>query len=167
MYSIACYLPVTLREEGWLFSGWTRNAVILSILGSAGGLLVALIMKHLDALLKTFATSGAIIVTAIAGHVLLDDPLNIPIAIGAGCTVLSLLNYNESDAAASVAAGKPSASCQECARRKLEEEAKPRSPYNYLPAPKIGVTGYFGPEEGAGTGADDDTDKPLIGKDIP
>ncbi|CAN0467371.1 unnamed protein product, partial [Ascophyllum nodosum] len=93
IYSISFYLPVALLEEGTLFHGWTWNAVILAVLGSAGGLLVALITKHLDALLKTFATSGAIVVTTVAGHVLLDDPLNIPIAIGAGCTVLSLMNY--------------------------------------------------------------------------
>ncbi|CAN0453011.1 unnamed protein product, partial [Ascophyllum nodosum] len=63
IYSISLYLPVALLEEGTLFHSWTWNAVILAVLGSAGGLLVALITKHLDALLKTFATSGAIVVT--------------------------------------------------------------------------------------------------------
>ncbi|CAN0076879.1 unnamed protein product, partial [Laminaria digitata] len=71
------------------------NAVILSILGSAGGLLVALTMKYTDAVLKTFATSGAIIVTAVAGFFFLGAPLDVPIGVGAGCTVLSLLNYGD------------------------------------------------------------------------
>lgn len=83
-------------EEGPIFSGWSLNAVILSILGSAGGLLVAFTMKYTDAVLKTFATSGAIIVCAVAGYFLLDAPLDIPIGIGATCTVLSLLNYSDS-----------------------------------------------------------------------
>ena len=78
-----------------MFDGWTLNAVILAILGSAGGLLVAFTTKYTDAVLKTFATSGAIIVTAVAGHVLLSSPLDVPIGIGAGCTVLSLLNYSD------------------------------------------------------------------------
>lgn len=95
MYSIAFYLPVALNEEGALFDGWTANAVILAVLGSAGGLLVALTMKYTDAVLKTFATSGAIIVTAVAGHMFLQAPLDIPIGVGAGCTVLSLINYSD------------------------------------------------------------------------
>lgn len=95
MYSIMFYLPMALWEEGPLFQGWTFNAVILAVLGSAGGLLVALTMKYTDAVLKTFAISGAIIVTAVAGHFFLASPLDIPIGVGAGCTVLSLLNYSD------------------------------------------------------------------------
>ena len=98
MYSIVFYFPLALREEGPFFSGWTINAVILSILGSAGGLLVALTMKYTDAVLKTFATSGAIIVTAVAGFLFLGAPLDVPIGVGAGCTVLSLLNYGDNGA---------------------------------------------------------------------
>eukprot|EP00903_Cladosiphon_okamuranus_P010823 g10224.t1 len=102
MYSIAFYLPLAAWEEGPMFEGWTVNAVILSILGGAGGLLVALTMKYTDAVLKTFATSGAIIVTAIGGHFLMGSPLDIPIGVGAGCTVLSLLNYSDNGDGGSV-----------------------------------------------------------------
>lgn len=90
-----------------MFSNWTVNAVIVSVLGSAGGLLVAFTTKYTDAVLKTFATSGAIIVTAVAGHILLASPLDVPIAIGACCTVLSLLNYSEPDAPPARADGAP------------------------------------------------------------
>lgn len=95
MYSIALYLPLSLMEDGPVFKGWSLNAVILSALGSAGGLLVAFTMKYTDAVLKTFATSGAIIVCAVAGNLLLNSPLDIPIGIGSACTVLSLLNYSD------------------------------------------------------------------------
>lgn len=95
MYSIVFYFPLALREEGPFFSGWTVNAIVLSILGGAGGLLVALTMKYTDAVLKTFATSGAIIVTAVAGYLFLGAPLDVPIGVGAGCTVLSLMNYGD------------------------------------------------------------------------
>lgn len=95
VYSIAFYLPVALNEGDSLFDGWTVNAAMLAVLGSAGGILVALTMKYTDAVLKTFATSGAIILCAVAGHILLEAPLDIPIGVGAGCTVLSLLNYSD------------------------------------------------------------------------
>lgn len=107
MYSIMFYLPLAAWEEGPMFDGWTINAAVLSILGSAGGLLVALTMKYTDAVLKTFATSGAIIVTAIGGHFLMDSPLDIPIGVGAGCTVLSLLNYSDDGGGGSAAATAP------------------------------------------------------------
>lgn len=86
---------MALNEKDSLFDGWTANAAMLAILGSAGGLLVALTMKYTDAVMKTFATSGAIVVCAVAGHILLEAPLDIPIGVGAGCTVLSLLNYSD------------------------------------------------------------------------
>lgn len=107
MYSIVFYLPLAAWEEGPMFDGWTINAVILSVLGSAGGLLVALTMRYTDAVLKTFATSGAIIVTAIGGHFLMDSPLDIPIGVGAGCTVLSLLNYSDNGDGGPAAATTP------------------------------------------------------------
>lgn len=96
MYSIVLYLPVALREEGPFFHGWTINAVILAVLGGVGGLLVALTMKYTDAVMKTFATSGSIIVTAGVGYVFMGDPMDIPIGVGAICTILALLNYGES-----------------------------------------------------------------------
>lgn len=78
---------ITVKTEGAIFTAWTTNAAILAVLGSLGGLLVAFTMKYLDAIIKTFATSGAIIVTAIAGHVIFYAPLDIPIGIGTCCTV--------------------------------------------------------------------------------
>lgn len=95
MYSIALYLLSNLWSGEPIFAGWTANAAIASVLGGAGGLMVALTMKYTDAVLKTFATSGAIIVTAVSGHFFLGQPLDIPIGIGASCTVLSLLNYSD------------------------------------------------------------------------
>lgn len=86
---------LALKNDAALFNAWTINAAILAVLGGAGGLLVAFTMKYTNAIIKTFATSGAIIVTAFAGHMLLDAPLDIPIGIGGCCTVLALVNYND------------------------------------------------------------------------
>ncbi|CAM9621983.1 unnamed protein product, partial [Sphacelaria rigidula] len=95
MYSIALYLPMAIMEDGPILKGWSVYTVMLSFLGSAGGLLVAFTMKYTDAVLKTFATSGAIIVCTIAGYFLMNAPLDIPIMIGSVCTVLSLYNYSD------------------------------------------------------------------------
>lgn len=95
MYSVALYVTGTLNSQGSLLEGWTINAVILAVLGSSGGILVALTMKYTDAVLKTFATSGAIILCTLVGFFFLGAPLDIPIGVGAICTVLALLNYGD------------------------------------------------------------------------
>lgn len=95
MYSIGLYATGALHSHGAMFEGWTINAVILAVLGSSGGILVALTMKYTDAVLKTFATSGAIILCTIVGYLFLGAPLDIPIGVGAICTVLALVNYGD------------------------------------------------------------------------
>lgn len=109
MYSIALYLPMAVMEDGPILKGWSVYTVMLSFLGSAGGLLVAFTMKYTDAVLKTFATSGAIIVCTIAGYFLMNAPLDIPIMIGSVCTVLSLYNYSDNGDPMKADAGKKSA----------------------------------------------------------
>ncbi|CAM9637293.1 unnamed protein product [Choristocarpus tenellus] len=64
-------------------------------MGAAGGILVALTVKHANAILKTFATSGAIVVCAVGSHFFLGAALNIPIWAGSANVVLSLLNYSD------------------------------------------------------------------------
>ncbi|CAN0271722.1 unnamed protein product, partial [Discosporangium mesarthrocarpum] len=95
VYSIILYLPKAISSEGGFLSGWTLYTCLLAVLSASGGILVALSVKHTDSILKTFATSGSIIVCAVAGHYLMDAPLNIPIAAGAICAILSLLNYSD------------------------------------------------------------------------
>jgi UDP-sugar transporter A1/2/3 len=73
---------------GWSFVSW-----IVAFLGAAGGLLVALSIKHGDSILKTLATTGAIILSSVLDHVLLGGPLT-PVMVIAGVqVVLSICNY--------------------------------------------------------------------------
>ena len=99
IYSILFYIPKVIYDDRSLsfFHGWTIHSVILCIISGYGGLLIALTMKYTDSILKTFATSGAIIVTTILGYFFTNDPINIVISIGIICTILSLLNYIEGD----------------------------------------------------------------------
>lgn len=73
--------------------GWSIVAVMLAILGAAGGLLVALSIKHGDSILKTLATTGAIVFSATLDHMVLGGPLTSIMMIAGVQVVLSICNY--------------------------------------------------------------------------
>ena len=75
------------------FGGWSGMTVLLSFLAAAGGLLVALSIKYGDSILKTLATTSAIILTGILDHQFLDGPLTVAMMIAAVQVILSVLNY--------------------------------------------------------------------------
>ncbi len=76
-----------------VFSGWTRNTVLISVVQASGGLLVAATLKYADAVLKTLATSGSIVLSAVIGWMLLGGTLDIFVSIGCLCTILAIFNY--------------------------------------------------------------------------
>ena len=74
-------------------SGWTPIAFVVAALGAAGGLLVALSIKYGDSILKTLATTGAIVLSSVLDHWWLKGPLTPPMII-AGCQVIvAICNY--------------------------------------------------------------------------
>lgn len=80
-------------EAGGVGRGWSPVAVGVALLGAAGGLLVALSIKYGDAILKTLATTGAIILSSVLDHVFLGGPLT-PIMVIAGVqVVIAICNY--------------------------------------------------------------------------
>ncbi|KAM7541311.1 hypothetical protein Aperf_G00000038833 [Anoplocephala perfoliata] len=70
-----------ILEQGFLF-GYDRYVWIVILLQSLGGLLVAAAMRYADNILKTFATSVAIVLTLVASVMLFDTPLTIHLVIG-------------------------------------------------------------------------------------
>ena len=84
-------------EEGVIqriaWSNWTFITFLVSVLGAAGGLLVAATLKYADAILKTLAAAGAIVLATVLGHYFLDGPLDLVIAIGSCVAILSIANY--------------------------------------------------------------------------
>lgn len=74
-------------------SGWSVMAFSLSALGASGGLLVALSIKYGDSVLKTLATTSAIILSAICDHIWLGGPLSIVMCIAAAQVIISIANY--------------------------------------------------------------------------
>jgi UDP-sugar transporter A1/2/3 len=101
-YSSLLLISIIISERGYsatqkydydFFKGWTISAVVLSLIQAAGGLLVAASLKYADSILKTLATSGSIVLSAIVGYLLLDAPLDIFVVIGCLATILAIVNY--------------------------------------------------------------------------
>ena len=94
--SFPIYVMIIISNNGdqaGFGGGWTPTAWILALLGAAGGLLVALSIKYGDSILKTLATTGAIILSSVLDHAFMDGPLN-PIMVIAGTqVVLAIANY--------------------------------------------------------------------------
>jgi len=76
-----------------LFGGWSWIAFLLSLLGAAGGLLVALSIKYGDSILKTLATTGAIILSSLLDHYLLGGPMTPSMIIAAVQVITAICNY--------------------------------------------------------------------------
>jgi UDP-sugar transporter A1/2/3 len=79
--------------EAGFFGGWSFIAIILAFLGAAGGLLVALSIKHGDSILKTLATTGAIILSSVLDHALLGGPLTPSMMIAGVQVIIAICNY--------------------------------------------------------------------------
>lgn len=100
-YSILLLLLIIVWEvsnneiefDGTLFKGWTINTVLVATIQASGGLLVAATLKYADAILKTLATSGSIVLSAFLGWFLLGGQLDIFVSIGCVCTILAIFNY--------------------------------------------------------------------------
>lgn len=94
--SIPIYIMFILYDEGGdvgYGGGWSIVAVVLALLGAAGGMLVALSIKHGDSILKTLATTGAIILSATVDHFMLGGPLTPIMCIAGVQVILSICNY--------------------------------------------------------------------------
>lgn len=87
------FITTELGGQAGIFGGWSFTACILSLLGAAGGLLVALSIKYGDSILKTLATTGAIILSSLLDHYLLGGPLTASMMIAAVQVIIAICNY--------------------------------------------------------------------------
>lgn len=92
--SFPVYLAfIAADTDGSIGQGWSMMAFVLASLGAAGGLLVALSIKYGDSILKTLATTGAIVLTGILDHAFLAGPLTPAMMIAAVQVIISICNY--------------------------------------------------------------------------
>jgi len=76
------------------FKGWTVHTWLIMFIQSCGGLLTAATLKYADAVLKTLATSGSIVISAVLGYFLLGGDLDVFIGMGCLSTILAITNYS-------------------------------------------------------------------------
>jgi UDP-sugar transporter A1/2/3 len=94
--SFPIYLVFILYDGGGtvgLGGGWSPVAWMLTMLGAAGGLLVALSIKYGDSILKTLATTGAIVLSSLLDHFWLGGPLTPVMIIAGGQVIIAICNY--------------------------------------------------------------------------
>ena len=112
--SLPVYFCFILADGGGtagFLGGWSLMALLLAALGAAGGLLVALSIKHGDSILKTLATTGAIILTGLLDSLFLGGPMNPSMVIAAVQVIIAICNYTFDATAVVVppSAGRPEA----------------------------------------------------------
>ncbi|XP_008116593.1 UDP-galactose translocator [Anolis carolinensis] len=82
-----------VAERGFFF-GYTPLVWGVILNQAFGGLLVAVVVKYADNILKGFATSFSIVVSTVASIYLFDFHLNLPFALGAGLVIGAVYLYS-------------------------------------------------------------------------
>ncbi|KAL3280281.1 hypothetical protein HHI36_017774 [Cryptolaemus montrouzieri] len=91
---ISCFVQDSskIMEKGFFF-GYDAFVVYLVILQATGGLLVALVVKYADNILKGFATSLAIIISCVASIYLFNFHLTVKFSLGALFVIFAIFLY--------------------------------------------------------------------------
>ncbi|XP_055298104.1 UDP-N-acetylglucosamine transporter isoform X2 [Sitodiplosis mosellana] len=92
-FGVCMWLDFDKVNEHGFFHGYDAFVMYLVALQAGGGLLVAVVVKYADNILKGFATSLSIIVACIASIYLFDFKLSIQFAIGAGLVISAIFLY--------------------------------------------------------------------------
>lgn len=82
-----------IHKQGFFF-GYDLFIFYLVVLQAGGGLIVAMVVKYADNILKGFATSLAIIISCIASIYLFDFLLTFRFALGAFLVICSIFLYS-------------------------------------------------------------------------
>lgn len=91
---ITCFINdgKALRDHGFFF-GYDLFVCYLIVLQAGGGLIVAMVVKYADNILKGFATSLAIIISCIASIYIFDFQLTLQFSVGAVLVICSIFMY--------------------------------------------------------------------------
>lgn len=82
-------------SHGWL-GGYSFVACIVVLLNSLGGILVSLVLAYLDNIIRGFATSIAIFITAFVSYTVFHDVvITVVFVCGVLAVIVSVFNYND------------------------------------------------------------------------
>ena len=92
---LTCHLNdgKVIENQGFFF-GYDSFVIYLVILQACGGLIVAMVVKHADNILKGFATSLAIVISCVASIYLFDFQLTFQFTVGAAFVICSIFMYS-------------------------------------------------------------------------
>lgn len=76
------------------FYGYDLFVIYLVLLQAGGGLIVAIVVKYADNILKGFATSLAIVISCISSMYVFDFKINVTFIIGASLVITSIFLYS-------------------------------------------------------------------------
>ena len=82
-----------VAEKGFFF-GYSYTVCLMIVVQAGGGLLVAMVIKYADNILKGFATSISIIVSTIASVLFLGFDVTIVFVFGAGLVIAAVYLYS-------------------------------------------------------------------------
>ena len=85
-----------VQNKGFFF-GYTKMVWTATIVHSLGGLIVALVVKHADNILKGFATSSAIILSCVVSILLFDFQLTFLFTMGSCLVIISIFLYSKTE----------------------------------------------------------------------
>ena len=86
-----------LAAQGF-FTGYSMWTWLVIVSAAGGGLIVAVVVKYTNTIVKGFATSISIIVTSVVSLVLFPEVrLSLLFWLGTACVLISIFNYNEED----------------------------------------------------------------------
>lgn len=77
-----------------IFYGYEKYVVIATIIDSIGGLIVALVIKYSDNILKGFASSSSVVLSCIVAMIFFNFQLTNLFAIGSSLVVVSIIIYS-------------------------------------------------------------------------
>ncbi|XP_001601496.2 UDP-galactose translocator isoform X2 [Nasonia vitripennis] len=92
---LTCHLNdgKVIRNQGFFF-GYDGFVIYLVLLQACGGLIVAMVVKHADNILKGFATSLAIVISCVASIYLFNFQLTLQFTLGASLVICSIFMYS-------------------------------------------------------------------------
>lgn len=92
---LTCHLNdgTVIQNQGFFF-GYDWFVIYLVLLQACGGLIVAMVVKHADNILKGFATSLAIVISCVASIYLFNFQLTLQFTLGASFVICSIFMYS-------------------------------------------------------------------------
>ena len=86
-----------IQEKGSFFVGYSSIVWLVVVIQAVGGLIVAVVVKYADNVLKTFASSFGIVISSIVSAILFDFHPNFAFLVGSSLVILATVLYSKPD----------------------------------------------------------------------